>query len=159
MTASSLRDQFLKRHEEAEDEIEEMDDPTPDPATYEAFSKGKQGMRGQLGMLLYYEDGQTIEVLYYSYLMRVIATSPQILSLMCSDCVYTVTGDNLMPLMPLLRDHKILFLQAFNDQKHPPLSADNDTPRIDTISMQSNDMWWQEYEARQAIREKTEQDA
>jgi hypothetical protein len=105
-------------------------------------------------MMLYYEDGQSVEVLYYSYLMRALAISPQVLHLMCTDCVYTLTGNNLLPLLPLLRDNKILFLQAFNPQKHPAPPADNDEMLISSITMDSNETFWEQYQQRQAIREK-----
>ncbi len=142
---------------EPEEEFEEIEDDAPDPDSYVAFSKGKQGgRRGELGMLLYFEDGETIDVLYYAYLMRVVAFSPEEISLMCTDCVYTIFGKNLSPLLPLLRDHKIIYLQGFNEQKHPALTADNDEMVIESIGIYSNEEWWELYEKRRAIREKQE---
>lgn len=161
MSASNALDRILQQSKPApvEPETEELEFDAPDPATYQAFSKGKQGgRRGELGLLLYYEDesGEAIVTLYYAYLMRVVAAPPDILYLMCTDCVYTVYGKNLTPLMPLLRDHKIIYLQAFNEQKHPALTADNDETVILSISMESTAVWWQGFQKREAIRENEE---
>lgn len=151
---STIRQRFQQASEPVEDieEIEEID--TPDPEHYVAFGKAKGGRRGELGIKMHYDDGRTIEVMYYSYLMRVLSTSPDVLWLMYTDCVYTITGNNLTPLLSLVRDHKITFLQAFCPQKHPPLTADNDEMVITNIYTQNTDSWWKQFEARQAIREK-----
>ncbi len=124
---------------------------------YQAFTVSERE-RGELGLLIYYEDGESEEVIYYAYLMRAIVTDPISLCLMCTDCVYTVWGKNLKPLMPLLSEHKIRSLQAFTDQKHLPFTAENDEMVIESISLQSNEDWWQEYEKRQLMREKQAQD-
>lgn len=162
MSASNALDRILQQSKPTpvEPESEELEFDAPDPDTYQAFSKGKQGgRRGELGLLLYYADGETVVTLYYAYLMRVVAASPEILYLMCTDCVYTVYGNNLMPLMPLLRDHKIIYLQAFNEQKHPALTADNDEMVIESIIMESTAVWWEGFDKREAIRQKEDLDA
>ncbi len=159
--SGSLRDRYLKPKEDPqeppEEELIDEDDELPDPLTYQAYAKGTQGgRRGEMGLVLYYEDGITIEVLYYTYLMRVIATGQEFLALMCTDSVYTLTGQNLHKLLPLLREHRIRFLQAFQPQKHAPLPANDDEPVIDSISMLLTDAWWEQYLRRNSVRETDE---
>lgn len=151
---NSLRERYSRPSNEPEEEIEEVENDTPDDTSYIAYAKARGGRRGELGIKMYHADGQTIEVLYYSYLMRVIATSPDVMALMCTDCVYTITGNDLTPLLSLLRDHKIIFLQAFNPNKHPPLAANESEMVINDILIQSNDEWWDAMAARRAVRQK-----
>lgn len=155
MTGSgSIRDRFRQQPiEEPEDlsTLEDVEESEP-PETYVAYAMGTQGRRGELGLLLYYEDGLTVEVLYYSYIIRVLATSPQSIVLMCTDGVYILNGQNLMPLMRLLREHRVRFLQAFNPQKHPALAANDDATLIHGITMMTNTEWWERYRQREEVR-------
>jgi hypothetical protein len=158
MSANSFREQFKQREEpeiqvQDDEAREEDEDVSPDPRIYQAFAKGTQGgRRGDIGILLYYADGITVEILYYTYLMRVLCTGETIVTLMCTDAVYTLTGQHLMELLPLLREHKIRFLQAFMPEKHAALPANSDQPVIEAIIMQHIDEWWDEYLRRSAIR-------
>lgn len=121
---------------------------------YKAFTcldPNSDRYRGELGIVLHYENGVE-EVMYYSYLMRAMIDPPNTLALMCTDCVYTISGKNLLPLMPLLRDHHIRSLEAFNPEKHIPLAMDSDEMVIDSILIQNNAAWWEAIDQRRATR-------
>jgi hypothetical protein len=152
MSGSSLRDRYTQPANEPEeiDEVEENDNP--DPEHYVAFGKARGGRRGEIGIKLYYDDGATIEVMYYANLMRVLSISPDILLLMTTDYVYTILGNDLRPLLSLLREHKITFLQAFNSQVHPPLAADNSETVINAIYSATHQEYDQNLASRKAIR-------
>lgn len=52
-------------------------------------------------LMLYYQDGR-IAVMSYAYLVEVLCTSHQFLSLIFSNCVITLRGYNLMALLELI---------------------------------------------------------
>jgi hypothetical protein len=154
MSGSSLRDRFLKTQpEEPGDESEEQDEtdnPPPDPHNYEAFRIGQRSRRGEIGLLFYFLDG-TIDMIYYGYIMRVTAYAPDIISLICTDCVYIISGANLLPLLPLMREQKIRFLQTFDPARHTAPAA-NDVPIIHSIALMSAAQWWERMMQRNEIR-------
>ncbi len=113
---------------------------------YKAFTCFHPDSREALGFVIYHHDAKTIEVLYYRYLIRVASISPGELVLFFTDSVYTIKGNDLLPLLIPLRDYKINSLQAFNPQTHPLLAADNNEIVIYSIQGQGNDEWWQERE-------------
>lgn len=155
---NSALERLLQTRKPQEPEITveepEMEDDAPDEKAYAAFGKARGGRRGELGFKLYYQGGE-IEVLYYTYLIRAHMVTPDELALMCTDGIYTLTGNDLRPLLSLLREHKITFLQAFNPAKHLPRTASNDEMVITSITLQSPDTWWEQHERRQAIRGST----
>lgn len=109
--------------------------------------------RAELGILIRYRNGVE-EVIYYSYLVRVVGVPPNsalmtsphcVLTLKCTNTIYTVFGKNLMPLMPLLRDHHIRSLEGFNPEKHIPLAEDSSGMLITDFLIQNPDEWWETF--------------
>jgi hypothetical protein len=72
--------------------------------------------------------GLTIETLYYPYMLRVRNTPPRLLSLLCFDCVFTLTGRHLEERRKLLRDHLASEVHVFNAHYHPAPLAHTPPP-------------------------------
>jgi hypothetical protein len=109
--------------------------------------------RAELGILMRYGNGIE-EAIYYSYLVRVIGVPPNspvmtsphcVLTLKCTNYIYTVFGKNLMPLLPLLRDHHVRTLEGFNPEIHTPLAEDSTEPLIMEFLIQNPDEWWKTF--------------
>src|SRR5438270_1155384 len=64
------------------------------------------------------DQGLTIDTLYYPYMLRVRYTPPRLLSLVCFDCVFTITGRHLDELRRLVRDHLVSEVHVFNARYH-----------------------------------------
>ena len=79
------------------------------------------------------QDGTT-DTLYYPYMLRVRYTPPRLLSLICFDCVFTLTGRHLEELRKLVRDHLVSEVRVFNAHRHqaPPAHL----PVIETITIE-----------------------
>ena len=80
------------------------------------------------------DRGRTIDTLYYPYMLRVRYTPPRLLSLVCFDCVFTITGRHLDELRRLLRDHLVSEVHVFHADHHdmPPPR----TPCIEKITIE-----------------------
>lgn len=78
--------------------------------------------------------GLSIDTLYYPYMLRVRFTPPRLLSLVCFDCVFTITGRHLDELRRLIRDHLVSEVRVFNAHYHdaPPPH----TPLIEKITIE-----------------------
>lgn len=87
---------------------------------YRAFEMGVQG-RSEKRLMLMFENGQ-ISVMSYSYLMEVLCTSHQYLSLIYTNCVITLKGRGLTALLTLLQDEKIRLLQCYHPEVHGGLA-------------------------------------
>lgn len=127
--------------------------PSDGKIPYKAFTcydPETSKFRAEFGILMRYGYGVE-EVIYYSYLMRAIGVPPNsllmtsphcVLTLWCTNFVYSVIGKNLMSLLPLIRDHHIRSLECFDREKHIPLAEGSTEPLITKFLIQNSDEWW-----------------
>jgi hypothetical protein len=103
-----------------------------DRATYHAFGVSKIHER-QTRLRIHYQDG-TVAVMSYAYLMEVLCTSQQYLSLIYTSTILTLEGRHLEALIEPLQDEKIRSLHCF----HAKYFADpaEDAPVITRIERQ-----------------------
>ena len=85
---------------------------------YTAFELGHQARREKRLMLMF-QDGQ-MSLLSYAYLMEVLCTSHQYVSLIYTNCAITLKGKGLTALLTLLQDEKIRLLQCYHPEVHAP---------------------------------------
>lgn len=83
---------------------------------YQAYGLDKAGDR-QTGIRIHDSNG-TIELISYAYVMRVLCTSHQFLSLICTDGVITFEGRYLTALVELIQDGKIRSLHCFHPRQY-----------------------------------------
>lgn len=83
---------------------------------YTAFEMGVQGRR-ERRLMLFFQDGQ-VSVMSYSYLMEVLCTSHQFLSLIYTNCVITLKGSGLTAFLSHLQDEKVRWLQCYHPEVH-----------------------------------------
>ena len=89
---------------------------------YVAFELGVQGRR-ERRLMLFFQDGQ-ISILSYAYLMEVLCTSQQYISLIYTNCVITLRGKGLTAFLGMLQDEKIRSLQCYHPEVHQPPAED-----------------------------------
>lgn len=118
--------------------------PQEDRRDYKAFGLDKSRDR-QTRLMVHYKNG-VIEVITYSHLTNVLCTSSQYISLICSNCVLTLEGRNLLApvveginVMELLQDEKIRYIRCFNGAELPE-PPDNE-PVINNIQRLSLAEW------------------
>jgi len=99
---------------------------------YEAFSKGSGGQ--QIRLRFVDKEGY-IYVMSYSYLTQIVATSHQLVSLIYTNCVFTLSGSNLLPIIDFLQDDKIRTIRAFHPNHYIAPAADE--MKIDSIVRQT----------------------
>lgn len=97
-------------------ELNESDETEDGREPYAAFQGGLQGHE-EKRMMLMFENGQ-ISILSYSYLMEVLCTSHQFLSLIYTNCIITLKGRGLTALLMPLQDQKIRLLQCYHPEVH-----------------------------------------
>ena len=75
--------------------------------------------------MVHYKNS-VMEVISYSHLTNVLCTSSQYISLICSNCVLTLEGRNLLApvaeevnVMELLQDEQIRYIRCFNGTAFP----------------------------------------
>lgn len=83
-----------------------------DERQYRAYGP-EPAQNRQSKLQIRYRDG-TIALLSYAYLMEVICTSHQFVSLIYTNCVITLEGRQLTAMVELLQDDKIRWLQCFH---------------------------------------------
>lgn len=106
---------------------------TPADNTYRAY--GPQPAQGQQTKLkICHRDG-TMALLSYGYLMEVICTSHQFLSLIYTNCVITLEGRHLTDLVEYLQDDKIRWIQCFNQAQFDEVTEE--IPVVTAITRQS----------------------
>src|SRR5690349_10035236 len=86
--------------------------PESDKMPYSAVGLNRQA-ESERRLLLYFQDN-TLALMSYAYLMEVVCTSHQFLSLVFTQCVITLKGYNLDGLMELLQDEKVRALQCYH---------------------------------------------
>lgn len=114
-----------------------MDSPESfqDESHYLAYGLDKAGDR-QTGIRIHDSNG-AIELIHYAFVMRVICTSHQFLSLICTDGVVTFEGRNLTALVELIQDGKIRSLHCFHPKQSPePTNGQPVILRIERASRQ-----------------------
>ena len=77
--------------------------------------KSKQRQR----LRLHYGDGVKIKVLSYAYLIEIVSTSHQWLTLVFSSTIVTLRGRNLHMLIELIQDERVRALVCFRPGIHP----------------------------------------
>lgn len=97
-----------------------------DRQPYVAFALGVQGRR-ERRLMLQFANG-TVGILSYAYLLEVVSTSHQFISLLFTNCIVTLEGRNLGVLLSPLQDEKVRVLQCFNITLH--LEATEQDPVI-----------------------------
>jgi hypothetical protein len=109
------------------------DTPDEDARPYRPYELGHTAKQ-TLALDLIDQDLHT-DTLYYPYMLRVRYTPPRLLSLVCFDCVFTITGYRLDELRRLIRDHLVSEIRVFNARYHdaPPPH----TPLIEKITIES----------------------
>lgn len=119
---------------------------------YLAWATTGDGRSG-LGLELFFEDGLSTDVIYYNTIKRIVATSHEYIGILTHDWVYVLKGQNLTDLLPPMREHRIEYIQAFNEGKHAALPAESDAPLVESIEIIHNGEWWSFYkEQREALR-------
>mgnify|MGYP005731833427 CR=1 FL=1 len=79
---------------------------------YKAIGEDKSKSR-QVRLAIRLKDGST-HIIAYSYIMRMICTSHQFVSLVCTDCIITIEGKNLTGAHEKLQDERVRYLEEFN---------------------------------------------
>ena len=131
---TSLLEKYAAKplHRQPETDAQE---PLQDEVIYQACGLDKTGDR-QTGIRIHDSNG-TIELISYAYVMRVICTSHQFLSLICTDGIVTFEGRNLTALIELIQDGKIRSLHCFHPKQYPePASGQPVILRIERSSRQ-----------------------
>ena len=67
-------------------------------------------------LMIYYHDG-VVALMSYAYLIEVISTSHQYLSLIFTNCIITIEGRNLTKVMDDLQDERVVYLQCFHGER------------------------------------------
>ena len=112
---------------------------------YKAFGLDKSRDR-QVRLMVHYNNGM-MEVISYSHLTNALCTSSQYISLICSNCVITLEGSNLLApvmegvnVMELLQDEKIRTIRCFNGTVFSELPDNepviNDIQRLSLVEWQ-----------------------
>lgn len=133
----SYRDRFAPRREGGPLPASEPPAPTTQVATgrdYEAAVNDPTNRRTPARLRLTYGDG-TIALMSYAYLVEVLCTSHQALSLIYTNVAITLEGRNLTQLIEPLQEEKLRALTCFNARRHNEPAADK--PVITTITRQS----------------------
>ncbi len=125
--AKSVLDDLLERPETKTEKARQSDSPD-----YKAIGEDKSKTR-QIRLSLRLKDG-TIHIIAYSYIMRIICTSNQFASLICTDCIVTVEGRNLEAMSEKLQDEQVRYLEEFNPAKFKPPSENE--PFIQSITVE-----------------------
>jgi len=97
-----------------------LDQYTPDPAnandeqeTYKAYGVSSAKKRGgETRLRICYENG-TISMPAYTYLVDVVCTSHQYISLIFSRFIVELQGRNLTVLLDLLQDEQLRYVQCY----------------------------------------------
>ena len=93
--------------------------PAPEPESgraYKAYGVDAPQRRSTL-VAFHYGDGR-IGLMQKSFLTEVLLTSHQHVSLIYTNCIITLEGQNLDQLLELFQDEKILSLHCFNPKIH-----------------------------------------
>ena len=106
------QDVFQRRLGRSARSTEAVPDTDTEREVYQAFGLAQEG-REEDGLTFYHEDG-VITAMFYVHMTGMICTSHQFLSLVYTDCVYTLEGRNLHMLIPLLKRRKIDFLHCYS---------------------------------------------
>ena len=67
-------------------------------------------------LMIHYHDG-VVALMSYAYLIEVIATSHQYLSLIFTNCIITLEGKNLTKVIEELQDERVVYLQCFHGER------------------------------------------
>jgi hypothetical protein len=130
MSASILDHYARKRAEQAEEETD-YDTADEDRETYRAWATSHVKKRnGETRLRLCLADG-TVVLTSYAYLMEVLCTSHQNLSLIYTNVVFTLRGRHLTSLIDLLQEEQLYAIYCFRGDyfAEPP----EDTPVITAI--------------------------
>jgi hypothetical protein len=87
-----------------------------DKMVYTAVGLNKR-VKPQRRLMLYFHDG-TVAIMSYAYLMEIISTSHQFVSLIYTNCVITLKGYNLDGLLDLLQEERVKALQCYSPKIH-----------------------------------------
>lgn len=79
-----------------------------------------------------FSDGSA-SLFSYAYLVEVLTTSPQFVSLIFTSTVITLQGRNLSGLLDALQEERVLALNPFDEKRHMAMSPDDDAPYIERI--------------------------
>lgn len=112
--------------------------PAPMPETgketYQAVAHDRS--KSQTRLRLHYADGAKVRMLAYAYLIEVISTSHQWLSLVFTSSVVTLKGRNLDGILELLQDEKVRGLYCFHPGRHnAPASNEPCILEIEDLSL------------------------
>lgn len=115
--SGSILDQYTPK--EAIAPQESAVTPANDGERYVAFTLSSRP-RPERRLRLSFENG-SVALMSYAYLMEVLCTSHQNLSLIYTNCVITLNGRNLFPLVDHLQEEKVNGLYCFNPEyfTHP----------------------------------------
>lgn len=89
----------------------------PEQEAYRAVIIDRTGPQTRLR--LHYANGMKVRMLSYAYLMEVVVTSHQWLSLVFTTSVITLKGRNLDGLLEQLQDEKVRALVCFHPGRYP----------------------------------------
>lgn len=132
----SYRDRFAPRREGEPSPTSAPPAVPTQPATgrdYEAAVNDPTNRRMPARLRLTYGDG-TIALMSYAYLVEVLCTSHQALSLIYTNVAITLEGRNLTQLIEPLQEEKLRALTCFNARRHDEPPADK--PVITAITRQ-----------------------
>jgi hypothetical protein len=115
--SGSILDQYTPKEVSAPQET--LITPANDSERYIAFTLGSRP-RPERRLRLSFENG-AVALMSYSYLMEVLCTSHQNLSLIYTNCVITLNGRNLFPLIDHLQEEKLSGVYCFSSEyfTHP----------------------------------------
>jgi hypothetical protein len=121
-SASNIFQQYTNPETPVEDSEEQP--------SYRAFMEARRHVPR---LRIHYRDG-SIGLLPYAYLVEVLCTSHQQLSLIFTHCVITLEGRHLNQLIDPLQDERIRALHCFNAKEHK--LPGEDSPVIKHIARQ-----------------------
>lgn len=128
---SEVFGQFARREVEPDAEPETVSQE--DEREYQAY-RTRSTARPETRLLVYFENGYTA-LFSYAYLMRVLCTSHQFVSLIYSDGALTLRGRNLYSLLARLQDDRVRSLHCFIAGFHHEIAPDQ--PVIQAIKWES----------------------
>ncbi len=137
-------DRYSKRRQQQDDRDESRllalpvedggrpDTPPPNPSSQDASGDEDEVVQGGIykaafvfkskqrqRLRLHYGDGVKIKVLSYAYLIEIVSTSHQWLTLVFSSTIVTLKGRNLHTLIELIQDERVRALVCFRPGIHP----------------------------------------
>jgi hypothetical protein len=145
--AGNVFNRFGNRKFQTNHESADIEPPPPQPqeavlpdapmveankATYQAMQLDRS--KSQTRLRLHYADGLKVRMLAYAYLIEVVSTSHQWLSLVFTSSIVTLKGRNLDALIENLQDEKVRGLVCFHPGRHQP-PASNEPCILEIIDL------------------------